>query len=401
MSARSARREAQRFLDQLRAETHAGAGTFPARIDPAVAKDVTNRFLRDSLITEQGQDPQMRALAERVTARGAQSVDVMFSKMLAEMQDDIEKTAAARIEGIDLGSRRPLIGHLQTGQLNAVSMRVPGRSGAYLVLFEDQMPLFATKLSKAVAWAVPHDPADANGMMNFKMSVRDVTERIETDPEVADRFADIIITYAVTGSLNQAGQHLMPPGYFNFAHQLCDSLEYFVLGHEYAHILLGHLETTAARKGVLSATEAEALAYSWQQELDADWLAWSCRSTRVSSTTAGHRRRLLGHLPVLRRTGRDGPRCRPAADRRRERPPARFSSALRPAQATSARLLAAAGRRRFRERREGGDGACAGRGSGRDHPPAVGTHPADPAGAAPAWRAGGAHVAHHPQGDWQ
>lgn len=54
-----------------------------------------------------------------------------------------------------LGPRRPLIGHLQTGQLNAVSMRVLGRSGAYLVVFEDQMPLFASKLSKAVAWAIP------------------------------------------------------------------------------------------------------------------------------------------------------------------------------------------------------------------------------------------------------
>jgi len=261
----SAREEAQRFLDQLRAQHHAKLGTFPDRIDPAVAKDFGNRFLRDSLIPEQGQDPQMRALVERMTA---QSVDDMYSEMLAGMQDNIEKTAAARIEGIDLAPRRPLIGHLRTGQLNAVSMLVPAHSGAYLVLFEDQMALFVFTLSNAVAWAIPHGPADANGRMEFKIGVRDVTERIEANPEVAGRFANIIITYADTGSLAQAGLHLMPPGYFRLSSQLQIALVYFVLGHEYAHILLGHLDT--ARKGVLPATEAEALEYSWQQELSAD-----------------------------------------------------------------------------------------------------------------------------------
>ena len=270
MSARSAREEAQRFLDQLRAAQFAEFGTFPRRLDPAVVKDVVNRYLRDSLIPEEGQDPQQRAVAERAAALGLQSVDDMFSEMLAKMQDNIEKTAAARIKGLELG-RRPLVGHLQTGQLNAVSMLVPGRAGAHLVLFHDQMPLFASKISKAVAWAIPHGPTDANGMMTFKLSMDDVTERIEADPEIAARFADIIVKYA-EGNLDQAGHHLMPPGYHNFARQLCDSLEYFVLGHEYAHILLDHLDTTAARKGVVPATEAEVLAYSWQQEHAADWM---------------------------------------------------------------------------------------------------------------------------------
>jgi len=270
VSARSARKEAQRFLDQLRAAQYAELGTFPRRLDPAVVKDVVNRYLRDSLIPEEGQDPQQRAVAERAAALGLQSVDDMFSEMLAKMQDNIEKIAAARIKGLELG-RRPLVGHLQTGQLNAVSMLVPGRAGAHLVLFHDQMPLFASKISKAVAWAIPHGPTDANGMMTFELSMDDVTERIEADPEIAARFADIIVNFA-KGSLDQAGHHLMPPGYFNFARQLCDSLEYFVLGHEYAHILLGHLDTTAARKGVVPATEAEVLAYSWQQEHAADWM---------------------------------------------------------------------------------------------------------------------------------
>lgn len=88
-------------------------------------------------------------------------------------------------------------------------------------------------------------------MSIFELSVPKVTTRIEADPAVAERFAHIVVTYAVTGSLAQAEHHLLPPGYFTLAVKLCESLEYFVLGHEYAHILLGHLDTTAAGKGVL------------------------------------------------------------------------------------------------------------------------------------------------------
>lgn len=267
-----ARKQAQRFLDELRVANEAALGRLPARVEPAALRDEVNRFLAYSLIPEQAQDARIRRLGMQMADRGVKGVDNMFAKMFSELQDNIEKTAAARIEGIDLGPRRPLISHLRTGQLNAVSMAVPGRSGAYLVLIEDQLPLFAWKLSKSVAWAVPQGPADANGMRNYDFSLRAVTERVQADPEVADRFAEIVVSYAVMGTVDQAGHHLVPPGYLNLAQLLCTSLEYFVLGHEYAHILLGHLETAATRRGVLPASEVEALAYSWQEELAADWL---------------------------------------------------------------------------------------------------------------------------------
>jgi hypothetical protein len=269
----SAHEEAQRFLDQLRAQNHAALGTVPARADPALAKDITDRLLRESFTPEQRQNPRLLVEVERVVALSTQSIDDMFSDMLTRSQDDIEKTAAARTEGVDLRPLRPFIGHLQTGQLNAVSMRVPGRSGAYLVLLEDQMVSFASKLSQAVAWAIPHRPTDANGKITFEISMHSVKERIEIDPEVADRFADIVVTYAVTGSLAETDfNDLLPPVYTTFAELLSTSVQYFVLAHEYAHILLGHLDTTPACKGVLPAAEAEALAYSWRQEFDADWL---------------------------------------------------------------------------------------------------------------------------------
>jgi hypothetical protein len=104
-------------------------------------------------------------------------------------------------------------------------MAVPGRHDAYLVVLHDQMPLFANKLSKAVAWAIPHDPLDANGMMPFNISVPHVTERITANPEVAARFADIVVAYATKGNVGHAGHHLVPPGYLQLASMMRNSLE--------------------------------------------------------------------------------------------------------------------------------------------------------------------------------
>jgi hypothetical protein len=129
----NAHKEAQRFLDQLREQTRAALGVTSDRIPPAVVKDLIDRMLRDSLTPEDARDPDVRATLERMGALAVQGhYDDMTFDQLAKKQDNIEKAAAACIkEGLDLG-HRPLVSELRTGQLNAVSMRVP-RSKAYLV----------------------------------------------------------------------------------------------------------------------------------------------------------------------------------------------------------------------------------------------------------------------------
>ncbi|MFH8769622.1 hypothetical protein ACIF83_07170 [Streptomyces sp. NPDC085866] len=270
---RGRQQEAQDFLNLLRAQVQAEQGT-SGRLPGtgAAVRDLTERLLRDSFNAEQGNDPRVRARVEQEAARNLRNQDDVFAEMFAGMQDHIERTAKARIQGdgLDLAAMRPLISHLRTGQLNAVSMRVPGRHGAHLVLVEDQMPLFASKLSKAVAWSFPYGPAAAEGLIDVRWNLAAAVERIETVPEVAERFTDIVVAYAVSGRVGDAGHHLLPPGPFNLAGMLRDALEYFVIGHEYAHIISGHLNSAVRRKGVLPVEEAEVLAYSWGQEFDAD-----------------------------------------------------------------------------------------------------------------------------------
>ncbi|MFF4568336.1 hypothetical protein [Streptomyces sp. NPDC001410] len=264
--------EARDFLDLLRAQTQAEQGISERPGTGAAVRDLTERLLRDSFNAEQGNDPRVRALVEQEAARNLRNRDDVFDEMFAGMQDHIERTAKDRIrgDGLDFAAMRPLISHLRTGQLNAVSLRVPGHHGAHLVLVEDQMPLFASKLSKAVAWALPYGPAATEGLIDIQWNLAAAVERIETVPEVVERFTDIVVAYAVSGRIGDAGHHLLPPGPFNLAGMLRDGLEYFVIGHEYAHIVSGHLNSAVRRKGVLPVEEAEVLVHSWGQEFDAD-----------------------------------------------------------------------------------------------------------------------------------
>jgi hypothetical protein len=273
----NARKQAQRFLDQLREQTYAMRGTESDGVSPTLVQDVIDQYLREDHVRELAQDPEFLASLQDMATRAVHGgLDAVYDAMFPKMQDVIEKAAAEMqtTVGGSAGSRgwtseqRPLVAHLTTGQLNAVSMRVPGRRHrTYLVLVENEMPAFARQISNVVAWAMPRD--DSTGRASFKIDRHNPTKQIDAVPDIASWFANIVLTYATTGRTSLR-EHPLPAGHRELAQLLHQSLLYFVLGHEYAHIMVGHLDATPVRKGVLPAPDAEVLAYSWQQESQAD-----------------------------------------------------------------------------------------------------------------------------------
>ncbi|MEU1546187.1 hypothetical protein [Nocardia sp. NPDC005745] len=274
-----AQQAAQRYYEQLRAaleEPEPGdlAGADLAEFE-ARAAELLERILRD--YAAPGVTPEIRAEAERVVAqfmRGRAGRHEIKVEQLSRIQDRIEAAIPTLFpDGLPRLGGRPLVRPLRTGQLNAVCTLTPGRSDAYLVLVEDQMEEFWRKLSAAVAWAIPRGPVHDGHLRDYQLGVSGVTERIESDPDVLARFVDAITGYAVTGRFDRTESYAMlPPGYLNFANMLGQSLENFVIGHEYGHILFGHLHKTAPSRGVLPIDDVSTLTYSWKQELEADFI---------------------------------------------------------------------------------------------------------------------------------
>jgi hypothetical protein len=264
----SADEEARRFLAQLREQTYAALGN-PRGADPALVQTMVENILREKYTPEEARDPDVRAAFDTAAAMFVRDIDEGMAFPMVAKQERIEQVVSDWIASPELAPKRPLVSHLRTGQLNAVTLRVPGPSGAHLVLFEDQLRPFVLRLSQIVAWAYP---PDTTGTGKIVLSKDVLAERIESNVELFVDFVEVVGGYALGGGFLDRRYPPLPPAQANMARLLKESLEYFVLGHEYAHIILGHLDATPTRKAVLPAADAEALNYSWLQEHAADAL---------------------------------------------------------------------------------------------------------------------------------
>ncbi len=174
---------------------------------------------------------------------------------------------AASAAGVSLPCPPPLVGTLPTGSVNARTVLVPGTS-EYLVLFEDQFFHFALLASKAIASAFPlvettHPTINPDPVL--------IRQRLEQEPEVGARFAEVVLAYAHSGQPGRARPYLPARPYGLLAGSLQKSLEMFALGHEYGHVVRGHLEEASHKVlRVLPDEDTEALQYSWRQEYEAD-----------------------------------------------------------------------------------------------------------------------------------
>ncbi|MEO3928408.1 hypothetical protein ABGB07_31725 [Micromonosporaceae bacterium B7E4] len=267
------------YLTQLRGEANKSTARIHHRRSEAEAKAFIDEWVGKQFSPQFAADPAMRpiiAMIERLVtwaATNSREMHRVLDEHLTWMQQKIERTAEARCKGLDPGFDRPVIGYLQTGQVNAMCLRVPDGSG-HLVVYEDQLLRFIGLLSDLIAFALPVLGNAGTEAAQLHLSRAAVTERIEVEPAVVNRFLEIIAAYAIYGDLtSRVSQQHLPQGYKLTSFMIKNALHYFVIGHEYAHALLGHLRDTEPRKGMLPIDEdARVLPWSWEQELAADEL---------------------------------------------------------------------------------------------------------------------------------
>ncbi len=257
------------FLEQLRAQI---AAEYPDRVapaDPELLLEALEPLLETSFTAEARQQPSLQKLIADTVRGLAADAYAVHDANLARIQQNIERTAQAQVEGpVDLSDLSPLIGYLPTGQLNAVTMLTPR---GHLVLFEDELVLFIEKICRVMIWALPAEDDGAGGA-RLVFSTDAVMERLDREPVIDQWFTALVIAYTLTGSVASVpGLHL-PPAKFLYAGSLATAVSYFIIAHEYGHILCGHLEETAPSRAVLPIDDVEALRYSWGSELDADVL---------------------------------------------------------------------------------------------------------------------------------
>jgi hypothetical protein len=167
-------------------------------------------------------------------------------------------------------TQRPLFGTLPTGRVNGMAIALP--DCAYrIILLESGLFGFANLATKAVAHTFP--PAgkgDKEGGLSFRTDDAGWQAEIKANPALAERVLDLLGAYLIGGHPHAARPYLPNPKVEPLSSLLRNSMELFVLSHEYGHCISGHLDDAMPHRPTTADPDVEQVVTNWKQEFEAD-----------------------------------------------------------------------------------------------------------------------------------
>jgi hypothetical protein len=206
------------------------------------------------------------AAAERMTSLCVGTIDEMRDSQLTPVIREIKAAASTLFIDADTDQHQVLIGHLATGGMNASTSKIPKADNLYLITYHDQILHVASSLCTAVADSVSSTTMPS-GEVDLRLDIDIAQLPTAINLRTADYFTEAVIKFAATGNLSDIHPLPLDPGHTQLAEALITSIEYFIVGHEYAHIILGHLSDTGPKD---DAPTAEVEAIQWDNEFNAD-----------------------------------------------------------------------------------------------------------------------------------
>jgi hypothetical protein len=258
---------AHRLLAQLRLQSQAFDGM--AVIDETLARKGVEWYLKQAMAPTELNEENLRTLTDQLIRPSSSTVDELWDAHFMPIVEQIEKAAECLPSSGRAGVRHIVIGHLATGQLNAMTMAVPGHPETYLIALEDGIISFCSFVCHIISCAVPHVVGES-GEATFNLNDRKAEEWVDKSSELVNQFTELVARYVVIGNVHGVQIPAISAGCLRLSEMLTYAVDYFIVGHEYAHVLVGHFDDAGIRKETLPIIEAESFAYSWQQELDAD-----------------------------------------------------------------------------------------------------------------------------------
>jgi hypothetical protein len=172
-------------------------------------------------------------------------------------------------ERMDLKINHPIIfGTIPTGIINGVAYRPTEKKGS-IILLEEGVWGFANLTSKIIAKVYPMEITGEEGVTFFP-NLHLVEKNLNDNPIIYDRFLDLIYSYIVLGDPHKAEQYFIESPQREFASFFCEQMEMFILGHEIAHVVLGHLDKNEINSTKIGKNKTNTKHIDWAQETQAD-----------------------------------------------------------------------------------------------------------------------------------
>ncbi|PFY96970.1 hypothetical protein COL57_15845 [Bacillus wiedmannii] len=187
------------------------------------------------------------------------------------MMDLLEKVESASKElGFTIPDR-PIIGTLPTGKIQAMASRHP-ISNEHTIIFEYELFSFANLLSKSLLSSLP--VKSENGVVSFSTDLDDIVNGIAKDQTGLHKFFDVLVSYLFYGRPSLAEQYNPDKNIMILNALIVNSMELFVMGHEYSHILLDHTNKSKEKKTNVYSQSINELIFQWEDEFEADGLSF-------------------------------------------------------------------------------------------------------------------------------
>lgn len=190
--------------------------------------------------------------------------------LLYNIIQDIEKIKTDIFKHTDLDIRMPCFGTVDYDIFSA-EICAPN-CNEKLIIISDGLFTFANLISKIITLAFPFEVTDK--YLTISTDMKEIKKYIENHTEVKLRFYDLMLACLLSREPPRAKQYFINHELDAMLSTIRDSFETFVVAHEYAHSILGHLEdkkiNSTASIDELRDSEIKEIFHSWQDEVDAD-----------------------------------------------------------------------------------------------------------------------------------
>jgi hypothetical protein len=102
----------------------------------------------------------------------------------------------------------------------------------------------------------------------FSFESNDIKRQIDRDDEILQRFREFL--FASLRKNSTAPQYFLQPPHNRIAEIIRDSMETFIFGHEFSHILFNHRRGGTLMSAQIGEVAFKKLVHLWQNEFDAD-----------------------------------------------------------------------------------------------------------------------------------
>jgi hypothetical protein len=191
--------------------------------------------------------------------------DIQSYSILQTLFSKIEETAKRKSL---ITETRPTIGTAHSKEYNAFAERVP-ETNEFIIVFESELFTLANLLAKLVSLSLPDFNVSTESVF-FNASQERIVNHVQTNKALQNRFADLVYNAIFLGQPNLTQQYYLQEPLGRMQYELLNSLELFVVGHEYGHIYCGHLKETNIIRGIIRNKPVDRISPDWEMEYEAD-----------------------------------------------------------------------------------------------------------------------------------